>query len=92
MMSSTASLLPFNTEPSVTLDLRKTKCPLNFVKAKLALEKLLIGEVLAVLLLTTGDSALNVPQSFRQEGQAVAVLPTTTNDETLQILHIKRMV
>jgi TusA-related sulfurtransferase len=74
------------------LDLRKTKCPLNFVKAKLALEKLSIGEVLEVWLLTTGDSALNVPSSFKQEGQTVAVLPVNANDETLQILHIRRMV
>lgn len=92
MMSSTTSLLPFNTEPSVTLDLRKTKCPLNFVKAKLALEKLSSGEVLEVLLLTTGDSALNVPKSFKQEGQAVAVLPPSPNDDTLQVIHIKRVV
>ncbi len=92
MMLSTASLLPFNTEPSITLDLRKTKCPLNFVKAKLALEKLSIGEVLAVLLLTTGDSALNVPQSFKQEGQAVALLPLSPNDNILQVVHIKKIV
>jgi TusA-related sulfurtransferase len=87
-----SSLLPFDKPASISLDLRKTKCPLNFVKAKLALEKLVIGEVLEVLLLTTGDSALNVPNSFRQEGQAVAILPSSTDDNTLQVLHIERIV
>jgi tRNA 2-thiouridine synthesizing protein A len=83
---------PFGKPASVSLDLRKTKCPLNFVKAKLALEKLTLGEVLEVLLLTTSDSALNVPNSFRQEGQAVAVLPADAEDATLQVLHIERVV
>ncbi|MCX5921174.1 MAG: sulfurtransferase TusA family protein [Candidatus Melainabacteria bacterium] len=88
----TSASLPFGKPASISLDLRKTKCPLNFVKAKLALEKLAISEVLEVLLLTTGDSALNVPNSFRQEGQSVAVLPADVDDETLQVLHIKRLV
>ena len=88
----TSASLPFGKPASISLDLRKTKCPLNFVKAKLALEKLAIGEVLEVLLLTTGDSALNVPNSFRQEGQSVSVLPADVDDETLQVLHIKRLV
>ena len=88
---SSASL-PFGKPPTVSLDLRKTKCPLNFVKAKLALEKLALGEVLEVWLLSSGDSALNVPNSFRQEGQAVAVLPADLDDDTLQVLHIERLV
>jgi TusA-related sulfurtransferase len=91
-MMMSVSLLPFGKPPTTSLDLRKTKCPLNFVKAKLALEKLAIGEVLEVLLLTTGDSALNVPNSFRQEGQSVAVLPADGDDDTLQVLHIERVV
>ena len=88
----TSASLPFGKPASISLDLRKTKCPLNFVKAKLALEKLAIGEVLEVWLLASGDSALNVPNSFRQEGQSVAVLPADVDDDTLQVLHIKRLV
>lgn len=53
------------------LDLRKTKCPLNFVKAKLAAEKLQPGETLEIWLVTEGDSAVNVPNSLRQEGYRV---------------------
>jgi TusA-related sulfurtransferase len=41
------------------LDLRKTNCPLNFVKAKLALEKIDVGDVLELWILTQAESALN---------------------------------
>jgi TusA-related sulfurtransferase len=53
------------------LDLRGTKCPLNFVKTKLALEKLPPGDVLEVWVLQEGPSALNIPNSLRQEGYTV---------------------
>ena len=55
------------------LDLRKTKCPLNFVKAKLALEKIDVGDVLELWILPHAESALNLPQSFTQEGQGVTL-------------------
>lgn len=61
-------------DPIKTLDLRKTKCPLNFVKAKLAAEKLQPGECLEVWVETTGESAENVPNSLRQEGYAVELV------------------
>jgi len=58
-------------EPRQSLDLRTTKCPLNFVQAKLALEKLDRGEVLAIRILKDGDSTINIPNSMAQEGHAV---------------------
>ncbi|MEB3244783.1 MAG: sulfurtransferase TusA family protein [Vampirovibrionales bacterium] len=56
-----------------TLDLRQTRCPLNFVKTRLALEKRQPGDVLAVCLDTTrDDNALqNVTTSVTQEGHCV---------------------
>jgi sulfite reductase (ferredoxin) len=51
-------------------DLRGVACPLNFVKAKLALEKVKPGEVLDVLL-DNGESVRNVPDSFTEQGQKV---------------------
>jgi sulfite reductase (ferredoxin) len=51
-------------------DLRGVACPLNFVKAKLELEKIEIGEVLEVLL-DEGESVRNVPASFAGQGQDV---------------------
>jgi sulfite reductase (ferredoxin) len=51
-------------------DLRGVACPLNFVKAKLELEKIEVGDVLEVLL-DEGESVRNVPASFDQQGQEV---------------------
>lgn len=57
--------------PQQTLDLRGTKCPLNFVKTKLALEKLAVGDILEVWIDADGESAINIPNSIRQEGHEV---------------------
>lgn len=58
--------------PVQTLDLRTTKCPLNFVKTRLALEKLRVGDVLEVWILEESQSSINIPQSIRQEGHRIA--------------------
>ncbi len=52
------------------IDLRGVECPLNFVKAKLELEKLRTGAVLDVLL-DDGEPVRNVPVSFAEQGQEV---------------------
>lgn len=53
-----------------SIDLRGVACPLNFVKAKLELEKTAVGGVLEVLL-DGGEPARNVPESFVHQGQHV---------------------
>lgn len=55
---------------SAELDLSGVACPLNFVKAKLKLEAMNIGETLAIVL-DEGGPIRNVPASFRAEGQDV---------------------
>jgi len=57
-------------EPRHIADLRGVACPLNFVKAKLALEKVPAGEVLEVLL-DAGEPIRNVPASFSDQGQEI---------------------
>ena len=52
------------------IDLRGVECPLNFVKAKLELEKLQTGAILGVLL-DDGEPVRNVPASFTDQGQEV---------------------
>ncbi len=52
------------------IDLRGVACPLNFVKAKLELEKLETGAILGVLL-DEGEPVRNVPESFTEQGQEV---------------------
>lgn len=77
-------------EPKQTLDLRTTKCPLNFVKTKLALEKLTIGDILEVWILTESQSSINIPQSIAQEGHEI--VHTEDGAESLQRLFIRKTV
>jgi len=53
-----------------TLDLKKTPCPLNFVKTKLKLEEMLEGEALEVLL-DDGEPIINVTASVKEEGHQI---------------------
>jgi tRNA 2-thiouridine synthesizing protein A len=55
-----------------TLDLTGTPCPLNWVKAKLALEEMDAGEEI-VLLLDPGEPIESVPRSAREDGHDVTV-------------------
>lgn len=52
------------------LDLRGVACPMNFVKAKLRLETMQIGDRLAIRL-DDGEPIANVPGSLKGEGQVV---------------------
>jgi tRNA 2-thiouridine synthesizing protein A len=55
-----------------TLDLTGVVCPLNWVKARLALERMAPGEELT-LLLDPGEAIDSVPRSAREEGHDVEV-------------------
>ncbi len=74
--------------PQQTLDLRTAKCPLNFVKTKLALEKLAVGDVLEVWILADSQSAINIPQSIAQEGHTV--LEIISDDTGIQRIFIQK--
>ena len=52
------------------IDLLGVTCPLNFVKAKLELEKIEKGDILEILL-DEGEPVRNVPASFAEQGQDV---------------------
>jgi TusA-related sulfurtransferase len=58
---------------SDTLDLRGVICPLNFVKAKIALEPLAEGDTLEILL-DDGEPVRNVPRSLREDGDEIVSL------------------
>jgi tRNA 2-thiouridine synthesizing protein A len=59
-----------------TLDLTGVVCPLNWVKAKLALERLDRGDRLT-LLLDPGEPLESVPRSAREDGHDVQVEGST---------------
>jgi len=65
-----APSVPASGEATVELDLRGVTCPMNFVKAKLKLEPMSIGDTL-VIILDDGEPIRNVPASFKTEGQDV---------------------
>jgi tRNA 2-thiouridine synthesizing protein A len=52
------------------IDLRGVMCPYNYVKTKLKLEEMAIGQVLAVIL-DEGEAMQNVPRSVKEEGQTI---------------------
>lgn len=53
-----------------SIDLRGVRCPINFVKVKLALETIGGGEILEALL-DEGEAMLNVPRSLKDEGHHI---------------------
>ncbi len=52
------------------IDLRGVSCPLNYVKTKLKLEEMEVGQVLEVLL-DDGESIVNVPRSAKEDGHQI---------------------
>lgn len=52
------------------IDLRGISCPLNYVKTKLKLEEMGVGQVLEVLL-DDGESIVNVPRSVKEDGHKI---------------------
>ncbi|HIE28952.1 TPA: sulfite reductase, beta subunit (hemoprotein) [Candidatus Poribacteria bacterium] len=57
-------------KPDKSIDLRGVKCPINYVKAKLELEGMRMGEVLEIFL-DDGEPIQNVPPSLSNDGQDV---------------------
>jgi len=53
-----------------TIDLKGQVCPYTFVRSKLAIEKMQLGEVLEVIL-DHKPAVENVPRSMENEGQKV---------------------
>ena len=55
------------------VDITDVVCPMTFVKAKVAMEELEVGQVLSVTM-NDGEPVQNVPRSFKEEGQQVLKL------------------
>lgn len=70
-----------------TIDLRGISCPTNFVKAKLALEDLEVGET-ALILLDDGEPVKNVPRSLKADGHKILALKQS--DEGYYVLELEK--
>ena len=71
-----------------TIDLRGELCPYTFVKSKLALEDMEVGDVLGIVLdhLPAVD---NCPRSFTNEGQEI--LGVEQQDETDWVVTVRKV-
>lgn len=56
-----------------TVDITDVVCPVTFVKAKVALEELEDGDILAVHM-NDGEPVHNVPRSIKEEGHQILKL------------------
>jgi sulfite reductase (ferredoxin) len=68
------------------LDLRGIPCPLNLVKAKLAIEKISVGDILDIEL-DDGEPIQNLPVSLGRQGQEILA---TTKHESHFCLRVRR--
>jgi tRNA 2-thiouridine synthesizing protein A len=63
-----------------TIDLKGQVCPYTFVRSKLAIEKMKLGEVLE-LIFDYQPAIENVPRSMENEGQTVLKIDQTGEKE-----------
>jgi TusA-related sulfurtransferase len=71
------------------LDLRGTPCPLNFIRTRLALEKLPVGATLQVDL-DRGEPETMVHSGIQREGHGVVVAVAHPDDPSAVRLLIQR--
>ena len=55
------------------VDITDVVCPMTFVKAKVAMEEIEVGQVLAVTM-NDGEPVQNVPRSVKEEGHQILKL------------------
>ncbi len=70
------------------VDITDVVCPVTFVKAKVALEELDDGEVLAVRM-NEGEPVQNVPRSIKEEGHQI--LKLINNEDGTYTLYVKKV-
>ena len=67
-------------KPDRTMDLKGQVCPYTFVRSKLAIEKMALGQVLEVIF-DHKPAVENVPRSMENEGQKVLRIDQTGEKE-----------
>jgi len=68
------------------VDLRGVPCPLNLVKAKLAIEKVAVGDILEIEI-DDGEPIRNLPLSLGRQGQEIV---ETVKRESHFCLRVRR--
>ena len=70
------------------VDITDKVCPLTFVKAKVAIEELDDGEILAIRM-NDGEPVQNVPRSIKEEGHQI--LKLTANEDGTYTLIVRKV-
>ena len=70
------------------VDITDVVCPVTFVKAKVALEELDDGQILAVRM-NNGEPVQNVPRSIKEEGHQI--LKLLDNEDGTYTLFVKKV-
>ena len=71
-----------------TVDITDVVCPVTFVKAKVALEELDEGQILAIRMYD-GEPVQNVPRSIKEEGHQI--LKLNANEDGTYTLIVKKV-
>lgn len=71
-----------------TVDITDKVCPLTFVKAKVAIEELEDGEIIAIHM-NDGEPVQNVPRSIKEEGHQI--LKLVNNEDGTYDLIVKKV-
>ena len=70
------------------VDITDKVCPMTFVKAKVAIDELDDGEILAIRM-NDGEPVQNVPRSMKEEGHQI--LKLTDNEDGTYTLYVKKV-
>ena len=71
-----------------TVDITDVVCPTTFVKAKVALDELDDGEIIAIRM-NDGEPVQNVPRSIKEEGHQI--LKLVNNEDGTYTLVVKKV-
>lgn len=75
--------------PDFVLDITAEVCPMTFVRAKLALEKIAVGEILNIRL-RGGEPLHNVPRAMKDHGQEIVSLEPVAGEGDVYALAVRR--
>lgn len=70
------------------VDITDKVCPMTFVKAKVSIDELENGEVLAIRM-NDGEPVQNVPRSMKEEGHKI--LKLTDNEDGTYTLYVQKV-
>jgi len=76
-------------QPDVRVNYQGVSCPYNYVKTKLVLETMEIGQIVEVVV-DTGEPSRHVPRSVQQDGHTI--LDQFTDEEGLTHILIRKTV